>query len=259
MAVALAHEQYGTGKPVLILHGLFGSGRNWQAVAKRLADRHRVYTLDLRNHGASPWADSMSYREMAEDVHAFIRKQQLGPVTLIGHSMGGKVAMVLALENAARVQRLIVVDIAPVNYEHSFLPYVQAMQELNLPDLKRRDDADQALHQRIPDTPIRMFLLQNLVFRQQHFDWRINLAALAGSSGELTAFPDVGSRRYEGPALFVHGGDSTYLQPPHRPVIERLFPRARIEAVPGAGHWVHVDQPAHFIELLRDFIPSDGS
>jgi pimeloyl-ACP methyl ester carboxylesterase len=259
MALALAYEHYGAGKPVVILHGLFGSARNWQAIAKRLAGEHCVYTLDLRNHGASPWADSMTYREMAEDVRAFIEQQQLAPLTLIGHSMGGKVAMVLALEHASLVQRLVIVDIAPVTYEHSFLPYVQAMQDLNLTGLERRDDADTALGQRISDTDIRMFLLQNLVFRERHFDWRINLAALAKGSGELTAFPDMGHQNYDGPALFVHGGDSTYLQPQHRPVIERRFPRARIVAVRNAGHWVHVDQPVRFIELLEGFIHSDGA
>ena len=259
MTVALAYEHYGEGSPVLILHGLFGSGRNWQAIAKRLAGEHRVYTVDLRNHGSSPWTDSMSYGEMAEDVRVFVEQQQLAPVTLVGHSMGGKVAMVLALEHASLVRRLITVDIAPASYEHSFVPYVQAMQDLNLGGLKRRDDADAALDKRIPDADIRRFLLQNLVFRDQHFDWRINLAALARSNSELTAFPDVGNRRYEGPTLFVHGGDSTYVQSGHRVVIERLFPRARIAAVPGAGHWVHVDQPARFIELLKDFIHSDGT
>lgn len=259
MTVALAYKHYGAGKPILILHGLFGSGRNWQAIAKRLAAGHRVYTVDLRNHGSSPWADSMSYGEMAEDVRVFIEQRQLAPVTLVGHSMGGKVGMVLALEHASLVRRLITVDIAPVSYEHSFVPYVQAMQDLNLGGIERRDDADVALNKRIPDADIRRFLLQNLVFRDRHFDWRINLAALASSSSELTAFPGVGNRRYEGRALFVHGSDSNYVQPQHRPVIERLFPRASIVAVPGAGHWVHVDQPARFVELLEDFIHSDGA
>lgn len=259
MVVALAYEQYGTGKPVLILHGLFGSGRNWQPIAKRLAAEHRVYTLDLRNHGSSPWADSMTYGEMAEDVHAFIVQQQLAPVTLVGHSMGGKVAMVLALEHASMVQRVLVVDIAPVSYEHTFLPYVQAMQDLNLAGLERRDDVDAALNKRIPDTDIRRFLLQNLVFRDQHFDWRVNLAALARSANELTAFPEFKGQRFDGPALFVHGADSPYVQPQYRPVIERLFPRASIVAVPGAGHWVHVDQPARFIESLEGFIHTEGT
>ncbi len=199
MTLALAYERYGAGKPVLILHGLFGSGRNWQAIAKRLASEHCVYTLDLRNHGASPWADSMSYREMAEDVRALVEQQRLATVTLIGHSMGGKVAMVLALQYPSLVQRFVAVDIAPVTYEHSFLPYVQALQDLNLTGLEGRDDADAALGQRIPESDVRMLLLQNLVFRNQHFDWRINLAALAKNSGELTAFPDLGHRRYEGP------------------------------------------------------------
>jgi esterase len=259
MALTLAYKEFGAGPPIVVLHGLFGSARNWQAMAKRLAAHAHVYTLDLRNHGASPWADSMSYREMAEDVAAFVEKHALAPTTVVGHSMGGKVAMALALSQPALVRRLVVADIAPVTYAHSFLPYVQAMQDLNLATIARRDQADATLSERVPDATTRMLLLQNLVLHDRHFDWRINLSALAGAASELLGFPQFDNARYEGPALFVHGERSAYVTPAHHAVIRQLFPRAEIVAIAQAGHWLHVDQPARFLETVQAFFRSDSS
>ena len=259
MALTLAYKEFGAGPPIVVLHGLFGSARNRQAMAKRLAAHARVYTLDLRNHGASPWADSMSYRDMAEDIAVFVEKHALAPTTVLGHSMGGKVAMALALSQPALVRRLVVADIAPVTYAHSFLPYVQAMQDLNLATIARRDQADATLSERVPDATTRMLLLQNLVLHDRHFDWRINLPALAGAASELLGFPDFSGARYEGRALFVHGERSAYVAPAHHAMIRHLFPRAEIVAIAQAGHWLHVDQPARFLETVQAFFRSDGS
>jgi pimeloyl-ACP methyl ester carboxylesterase len=259
MALTLAYKEYGAGSPIVILHGLFGSARNWQSVAKRLAAHNHVYTLDLRNHGASPWADSMSYDDIAGDVAAFVEAQRLAPATVLGHSMGGKAAMVLALSQPALVKELVVVDIAPVTYAHSFLPYVQAMQDLNLGGIVRRDEADAALSKQVPDAKTRMLLLQNLVFHDRHFDWRINLPVLAGAANALLGFPQIGKRRYEGRALFVHGERSAYVEPEHHTVIRQLFPRAEIAAIAEAGHWLHVDQPTRFLETVQGFFRSDRS
>jgi esterase len=258
MALTLAYKEFGVGSPIVILHGLFGSGRNWQAIAKRLAENYHVYTLDLRNHGASPWADTMSYHDMAEDVAAFIETHALAPTTVLGHSMGGKVAMVLALSQPALLRRVVVADIAPVTYAHSFLPYVQAMQDLDLAGIARRGEADAALRERVSDATTRMLLLQNLVLHDRRFDWRINLPALAGAAGELLGFPEFNGARYEGRALFVHGERSAYVAPAYHAVIRQLFPRAEIVAIADAGHWLHVDQPARFLETVQGFFRSDG-
>jgi pimeloyl-ACP methyl ester carboxylesterase len=259
MALTLAHKEFGAGSPVVVLHGLFGSARNWQAIAKRLAAHHHVYTLDLRNHGASPWADSMSYHDMAEDVAEFVEAHALAPATVLGHSMGGKVAMALALSQPALVRRLVVADIAPVVYAHSFLPYVQAMQDLNLGGIARRDEADAALSEQVPDATTRMLLLQNLILHDRHFDWRINLPALAGAANELLGFPQFSDHRYQGRALFVHGARSAYVAPAHHALIQQLFPQAEIVAIAEAGHWLHVDQPARFLETVQGFFRSDRS
>ena len=259
MALTLAYKEFGAGSPIVVLHGLFGSARNWQAIAKRLATHHHVYTLDLRNHGASPWADTMSYREMAEDVATFVEAHGLVSATVLGHSMGGKVAMALALSRPTLVTRLVVADIAPVTYAHSFLPYVQAMQDLNLGSIARRDEADAALSERIPDATTRMLLLQNLVLHDQHFDWRVNLPALANTASELLGFPPFGSARYQGRALFVHGERSAYVEPACHAVIRQLFPRAEIVAIAEAGHWLHVDQPARFLDTVQGFFRNDRS
>ncbi len=255
MALALSYHEQGAGAPLVILHGLFGSARNWSAVAARLATTRHVYTLDLRNHGASPWADSMSYRELADDIAGFIEHHDLGKTVVLGHSMGGKAAMLLALEHAHLVAVLIVMDIAPVRYEQSLSSYVQAMQDVDLGDMTRRAEAERVLRERIPDSAVRMFLLQNLVHRGQHFDWRINLPALAANMGELADFPTIATARsYDGKALFLYGERSPYRQAAHDQEVCRLFPNAEIVVIADAGHWLHVDQPGRLTEEIRRFL-----
>ncbi len=259
MALTLAYTEHGTGgAPLVLLHGLFGSARNWQAIAKRLAPAYHVYALDLRNHGDSPWSQQMSYADMAADVQRFIVDQRLDRPAVLGHSMGGKAAMVLALERPALVRALIVVDIAPVAYPHSFLPYLQAMQAVGLASVERREQADAALAQRVPDAGVRQLLLQNLRYREGRYAWRLNLGALAANMPELLGFPNgVGTAIYDGPTLFIHGGRSTYVRSEHRQYIERLFPIAQLRELADAGHWLHVDQPQAFTEAVRAFL--DGA
>ncbi len=255
MAVTLAHSEYGAGAPLLILHGLFGSARNWEAIAKRLAETHHVYALDLRNHGNSPWADSMSYLDLVDDVRGFIEKHGLEHLVVLGHSMGGKTAMLVALRYQHLVDALIVVDVAPVRYQHSFLPYVQAMQEIKLATLSRRDEVDSALREQIPDAATRMFLLQNLVYRDERFSWRLNLAALAANMQQLADFPTAGvNQAYFGKTLIICGAESTYVRPEHHNLIYRLSPNAGITVIPNAGHWVHVDQPDLFLGAIAAFL-----
>jgi pimeloyl-ACP methyl ester carboxylesterase len=256
MTLELAYDGFGdAGPPVVILHGLLGSARNWTSTAKALAVAHRVFALDLRNHGRSPWADTMSFDEMAGDVAALIERQGLSAAGVIGHSLGGKVAIRLALIRPEMVSRLIVVDVAPVSYAHSFGPFVEAMQKVDLAAVTRRADADLQLAAAIDDATIRNFLLQNLVKTDAGFVWRVNLDALAANMPELVGFPTPGEgATYRGPALFIAGARSPYLKAEHRPLIARLLPRAEHVVIAGAGHWVHAERPTEFLAQVREFL-----
>ena len=255
MSLELAFTEVGDGPPLVILHGLFGSRRNWTRLAQRLGERHRVVALDLRNHGDSPWAETMSYREMAEDVADFLTREGLEGATVLGHSMGGKTAMVLALEQGELVSRLIVVDIAPVAYAHTHLPYVKAKQAVDLATVSRRSEVDLVLQEAVPERGLRSFLLHNLVTEGGRLRWRINLEALHDNMDDLVSFPDqLDDLSYDGPTLFLAGADSLYLQLAHLPRIRSLFPASEIDAIAAAGHWVHADQPEAFLARVRAFL-----
>jgi esterase len=245
----------GGGAPVVILHGLFGSARNWGTIARRLAERHRVLALDLRNHGASPWTKSMGYRAMAADLRAFIERRRLAPVALVGHSMGGKVAMTLALETPDLVERLAVADIAPVRYAPALGAYVEAMRGIDFGRATRRAEVDARLAERVPEAGIRQFLLQNLVHEGGGLRWRLNLETLGAAMPELSDFPDFPEgAAYAGPTIFVAGARSDYVQPEHRAAIRRLFPKASLVRLRDAGHWIHAERPDAFLETLLPFL-----
>jgi pimeloyl-ACP methyl ester carboxylesterase len=255
MTVRLEAVEYGAGPPLAILHGLFGSGRNWAGVAQRLAAHHRVIALDLRNHGASPWADRMDYGEMAGDVRTTMLASGHRRFALVGHSMGGKAAMVLALGQGAAVERLAVVDIAPVAYPPAHLAHVRAMRALDLRGLKRRSEADTRFAPDVADPAERAFLLQNLVFEDGKAHWRLNLAAIERQMPHLVGFPAMPpGAAYHGPALFISGGRSGYLCAEHEPEIRRLFPNARISRIAEAGHWLHAEQPQAFLDIVEPFL-----
>ena len=259
MVVRLTATEYGEGKPIAILHGLFGSARNWASIAQHLATRYRVIAFDLRNHGASPWADAMDYPAMAEDVRAAMVARGHRRFALIGHSMGGKAAMVSALGAPETVERLIVVDIAPIALPAPFLGWVRALRALDLAAVARRRDADAALAAAIPGGAERAFLLQSLVFGEGAPRWRLNLAALEAALPTIGGFPTFPpSTRYDGPSLFIAGGKSDLLPRCAEPAIRALFPRARIERIAEAGHWVHVEQPAAFLTLVEPFLAADA-
>lgn len=255
MVVALAATEYGEGEPVAILHGLFGAGRNWSTIAQRLAARQRVIALDLRNHGASPWAETMDYLEMAEDVRAAMLARGHRRYALIGHSMGGKVAMVAALTDPNAVERLIIVDIAPVAYPVPYLGYVRAMRALDLGTITRRSEADTLLADAVRDPAERSFLLQSLVFGDGPPRWRLHLAALEAALPALAGFPSLPpGTSYDGPALFISGGKSLALRPRHEPAIRALFPNAVLARIDDVGHWVHADRPEAFLALVEPFL-----
>ncbi len=249
----LATQTFGSDDsrpPVLIVHGLFGAGRNWGVIAKRLAEERRVVTVDMRNHGASFRADSQSYPEMAGDL-AEVVEGIGGRADLIGHSMGGKAAMVLALDRPALVNRLVVADIAPVAYSHSQSHLIAAMRALDPASVETRSDADRALADKIETDEVRAFLLQSLDLKAKR--WRLNLDVLDREMSRLTGFPEV-TGSFDGPALFLAGALSDYVTPEARPIIKSLFPNARQAKIPGAGHWLHAEKPREFEAAARSFL-----
>jgi len=250
----------GGGAPIGILHGLFGSAQNWLGIAKALAPRYRVLAMDARNHGASPWAERCDYHAMAQDVAHTLSRRGVDRCTMIGHSMGGKTAMTLALTMPHLVERLVIVDIAPVRYEPRVIEYITAMQQIDPGAATRRSDVEAALVPLVGDAGLRQFLLQNLVRGDEgRYRWRLNLAALRAGIGDLTGFPDFpAGRSYAGSALFMAGAQSDYVRPEHRPRIAALFPRSEIVSVPAAGHRIHVENPAGFLAALEVFLARDA-
>ncbi|MBB5517198.1 pimeloyl-ACP methyl ester carboxylesterase [Rubricella aquisinus] len=248
----LSTPSEGTGTPLLIVHGLFGSGRNWGAIAKRLSAQRPILSVDMRNHGDSPRTDSHTYQDMADDL-AQVIEDAGGPMHVLGHSMGGKAAMILALTRPELVDKLIVADIAPVAYGHTQMPLIDAMRALDLGGVTRRSDADKALAAAIPDPGTRAFLIQSLAIGEGDVRWKLNLDTLATEMDKILSFPLI-SGVHQGEALFVTGGTSDYVQAAHRPAIRALFPEARFETIAGAGHWLHAEQPRPFVEVVDRFL-----
>jgi len=255
MALQLYYRELGHGPPLVILHGLFGSSANWGSMAKRLAESYRVITADLRNHGASPHAETMTYEEMAEDILALLNETNVEKAILLGHSLGGKTAMTFALLHPGRTEALIAVDIAPVRYGRRFDDIIRALKELPLETLPSREEADRQLASQIPDAGLRQFLLQNLVRQGKTFRWRANLEAIEQNMDTLLGFPDLApSVRYEGRACFIAGTLSSYVRPDRIPPIHRLFPFAQIVTIPETGHWPHIERPETFFAALKKFL-----
>ncbi len=245
----------GDGPVLVMLHGLFGQSGNFGVVQRRLAEGgRRVVALDLRNHGASPHAPGMHYHTMAEDVAETLATLGLPPCAVLGHSMGGKVAMALALRHPATVSRLLVADIAPVRYPPHLASFARAMLALKLsPDLTRAE-ADAALSATVDDEGVRAFLLHNLRLGVEP-RWRIGLAEIASAMDEIQDWPAPDAPPYRGPALFLAGARSDYVLPEHRPAIRALFPAARFATLKNAGHWLHADDPAGFVAVAAAFCP----
>jgi esterase len=257
MITKLHYNIFGEGKPVIILHGLFGSSRNWQSVSKILSENFQVITPDLRNHGQSFHAESMTYTEMAEDILELIKTNSLDNVSLIGHSMGGKVAMINALLRSDVIDKLAVLDIAPVSYEHRYGKLFQAMQSLPLNELSNRNDAEKILNDQINDLFLTQFLLQNLVRAEDGFEWRINLPAIQSNIESISSFPDIPTEtQYNKPALFLGGENSHFVQPEYHSEIKKHFPNAEIELIENAGHMLHIEQPDKTVSKLRKFLES---
>lgn len=245
----------GDGPPLVLLHGLFGSARNFGAVQRALAARHRVIALDLRNHGASPHAAAMDYSVMAADVMETLAQDDALPAAALGHSMGGKVAMRMALERPDTVTTLIVADIAPVPYPPHFREYAETM--LAVPPGSTRAAADADLASAVPDPTIRGFLLQNLQPGNAQ-PWRIGLAEIAAALPAIGDWDDHTGATFPGPTLFIAGEYSDYIRAEHRTPIRAQFPTARFVTLRGASHWLHADKPSAFTAVVEGFLTAAG-
>jgi esterase len=248
----LHHSDTGTGSPVVLLHGLFGAARNFGTVQRALTPVYRVIALDARNHGASPHGAGMSYPTLAADVLETLDALGVERAAVIGHSMGGKTAMTVALTAPERVGRLLVADIAPVPYRHENESVAVAMRAIPLSPGLTRAEAETALTDSVPIPAVRTFLIQNLQFGPQPH-WRIGLDEITAAIPDLEGW-ETATGAYPGPTLFVSGAQSDFVLPEHRPVIRALFPAARFVAVKNAGHWLHADNPAGFLSVVEAFL-----
>lgn len=249
----LAFEVFGEPNacPIIILHGFLASSRNWRSVAKTLSIHHCVYVLDMRNHGASPHAEAMNYPAMAIDILHFMNNKGLYTAHLLGHSMGGKIAMWFALHYPERVGQLMIVDIGPVAYQHSFQPIIHALKQLPLRDLVNRKQAELHLTEAIPDLAFRQFLLQNLQLNNGVYSWRINLDIIQTNAHHVVGFPEVQVEFFSDKVLFIAGENSVYVDP--ESVLLR-FPRATIKVIPNTGHWLYVEAPEIFCDLILSWL-----
>ena len=246
------------GSRIVFCHGLFGQGRNWTQHAKALTGDHRVLLVDMPDHGQSPWSERFDYLAAADQVAALLDAED--PVALVGHSMGGKIAMLVALRHPELVERLVVVDVSPVTYRHTdeFRGYIDAMQSVDLAALDRRGEADEQLREAVPNESVRSFLLQNLRRDQDGWSWQLNLDVIRRDLASLGEWPEdqlAGVTPYAGPVLWVAGAESRYVQDDYVEAMDRWFPANRRVTIKGAGHWVHSEQPEVFVEVLRRFLP----
>jgi esterase len=250
----LNYKFFGNGPALVILHGLFGSLDNWQTLAKQFADQFSVYIVDLPNHGRSPHSEEpMDYPWLAAQLENFLDSHELLRTNLIGHSMGGKVAMQLALSRSERIEKLVVADMAPVKYPAHHTEVFRAMDRLDLATLKSRNDADQMMANDLSDFSVRQFLLKSL----QHlpaggYEWKFNLEVIRRDYEKITAA--ISGVPFEGPALFIGGGKSSYIKEEYLPTLMELFPQATFDSIASAGHWLHAEAPEEFFQKVNHFL-----
>ncbi|MBT3531423.1 MAG: alpha/beta fold hydrolase [Gammaproteobacteria bacterium] len=253
----LNYRKYSSdGTPLVILHGLFGNLGNWGWHSKQLAESFAVYGVDLRNHGASFQDDELNYQVMAEDLKKLLIHLQIERCFLVGHSMGGKVAMQLAQTDPQIIEKLVVVDIAPVSYSSTadgHLNVMDGMESLDFSSISNRKDADEQLAKFVADEATRSFILTNLVREGEIYKWRINLPAIRKNYDRLREKP-IGDEIFSKPVLFIRGGNSNYIQSSQQEEILKLFPEAKVKTVMEAGHWVHAEKPQLVLKIIQDFL-----
>jgi pimeloyl-ACP methyl ester carboxylesterase len=252
----LAFRKYGSGQPLLILHGLFGQSDNWNTLAKRFGDSgFEVYTIDQRNHGLSPHSDEFSYDLMADDIHEFIGEHSLKKMILLGHSMGGKTAMFFALKYPGVLDKLVVADMAPIRYKPHHNEVLKALHSVDFSKVTTRKEAESVLNEYIPDFGTKQFLLKNIYWKDSAsnvMDWRFDLDSITKNYDEILA--EVPQKSCDTPSLFVRGEKSNYVTNADLPEIERRFPNYTLKTIESAGHWLHAEKPDAFFECVMDFI-----
>lgn len=251
----LFYRKLGEGQPLIILHGLFGRSDNWLTIAKRIAQKHTVFLLDQRNHGESEHTSEFNYDVLANDLEQFIYQQNIDALKLIGHSMGGKVAMCFALKYPAKVEKLVIVDIAPKQYNHPFFKKVLSfMLQIDLTQFKNRGEIDEAFKQVIQNLPVRQFILKNITRdAENNFIWQINVQSLYDNLEEIFK-PICDGNKFNETALFVRGGKSDYVLNEDEPLIKEFFPKAKLVTIPKASHWLHVDAEEEFCTHLKAYL-----
>lgn len=249
----LNFRKYGSGAPLFILHGVFGSSDNWQTVGKQLADKYTVYLIDLRNHGLSPHSEEMDYPLMSGDLLELMGFEGLSQVVVMGHSMGGKVAMHLAVNNPGAVSKLVVVDIAPKEYPPHHQEIFEGFDAVKLATLTSRKEADNQMSHVIKNPGIRQFILKNLTRTDDGFAWKLNLKAIRENI-ENVGRHSLGDLKYERPTLFISGSDSNYITKSSEAQIKGYFPKAQIITISGAGHWVHAEKPSELFSEVSSFL-----
>jgi len=250
--VKLNYINIGSGEPLLILHGLFGSLDNWKTLGNRFAENYEVYLIDQRNHGKSPHSREFDYHVMSDDIAEFVEDHSLENINLLGHSMGGKTAMTYAQENEG-ITKLIIADISPKAYEPHHNNLVEAMEEIDFSKINSRGKIEEILSKSIPNVGIRNFLMKNIYWREKGvLDWKINLPIIkenmVGIAGEIDR------EEVDTPTLFIRGGKSEYIIDEDFKIIKDQFPNSRIETIPGTGHWLHAEEPDIFYDMVMSFL-----
>jgi len=261
----LFFRKEGSGPPLIIVHGLYGSSDNWINIGKRLADKYTVYMLDQRNHGRSPFADSHTYDDLRNDLLEFFEQHKIEKATLLGHSMGGKVAIWFAADFPEKVEKLVIADIAPKNYlllkdDSQFYLHqniLLAMQEIDFSIIKSRNDVDNFMAEKIDNRQIRQFLLKNVVLDKdtKQYKWRVNAEVLYDYLEEIVSgvnknWLDDRTPITSYPVIFIRGMKSKYILPEDEILINNIYPDSRIIDITDAGHWLHAEQPQKFMEAV---------
>ena len=250
----LFYRQIGEGPPLIILHGLLGSSDNWMSVARKLADNFTIYLLDLRNHGQSPHSDVHDYPSMIGDLYEFVIDHNIPVASFLGHSMGGKVVMKFAIDFPDKIDKLIVVDMAPKIYKPKSKYLIEALMSIDITKIKSREEADELLALKIKHKQIRQFLLKNL-FRKDDmtFDWKLNLESLNKNLGTIGGY-FTEKDKFTKETLFIQGANSNYITDGDYPLIKRIFVNSEIIKIEGAGHWMHVEQPDTVHDIITGFL-----
>jgi esterase len=249
----LFFRKFGSGPPLIILHGLFGTADNWNTLAKKYGEYFTTYAVDLRNHGQSPQSEEWDYEVMAKDILELITDEGMKSTHMMGHSMGGKVAMMVAGMIPEKIDRLIVSDIAPKFYKPHHQQILDALNGLDLKNTKTRKEAETYMDSKIEDAGTRMFLLKNLYWKEEQLAWKFNLPVITEKIEKVgQALPK--EILFEGPTLFIRGSKSHYILESDIDNILEHFPNARLTTIEGAGHWLHADQPAEYLQVTLEFL-----